>query len=166
MGTNSEQPAELVIVSAYILHNVHLLMTSGIGTRYDPATGEGTLGKNYCYQLTPSVDIFFDDKILNPFVGAGALGMIVDDWNGDNFDHTGLGFIHGGYIAGYMTTGRPIETELIPEGTPKWGAEWKRAFVKNYLILDVHIPDGRGDAKQAPIISTSTRPTAMSMADR
>ncbi len=132
-GEEYEQPAELVIVCAYITHNVRLLMLSGIGEIYDPATGKGTLGKNYCYQLTPSVNVFFDDKLLNPFIGAGALGMIVDDWNGDNFDHTGLGFIHGGYIAGYMTTGRPIETELLPEGTPKWGAKWKQAFVKNYL---------------------------------
>src|SRR6185437_7471697 len=118
---------------AYITHNVRMLMVSGIGEIYDPATGKGSLGKNYCYQMNPSVDIFFDDKLLNPFIGAGALGVIVDDWNGDNFDHGGLGFIHGGYIAGYVTTGRPIETELLPEGTPKWGAKWKQAFVKNYL---------------------------------
>ncbi|MGN6551866.1 MAG: GMC family oxidoreductase [Pararhizobium sp.] len=132
-GEEYEQPAELVIVSAYITHNVRLLMVSGIGTMYDPASGKGTLGKNYCYQINPSVSVFFDDKLLNPFIGAGALGMIVDDWNGDNFDHGGLGFIHGGYIAGYVTTGRPIETELVPEGTPKWGPKWKQAFVKNYL---------------------------------
>lgn len=132
-GNEYEQPAELIVLGAYILHNVHLLLTSKIGTPYDPKTGKGTLGKNYAYQLTPSVDVFFDDKILNPFVGAGALGMIVDDWNGDAFDHSRLGFLHGGYIAAYMTTGRPIETELVPKGTPKWGAKWKQAFVKNYL---------------------------------
>jgi gluconate 2-dehydrogenase alpha chain len=132
-GDEYEQPAELVVLGAYILHNVHLLLTSGIGTPYDPSTGKGTLGKSYAYQITPSVNVFFDDKILNPFVGAGALGMIVDDYNGDSFDHSGLGFLHGGYIGGYMTTGRPIETELVPEGTPKWGAKWKQAFVKNYL---------------------------------
>ncbi len=132
-GSEYEQPAELIVVCSYITHNVQLLMTSGVGTQYDPKTGKGTLGKNYCYQITPSVDVFFDDKLLNPFVGAGALGMIVDDWNGDNFDHSGLGFIHGGYIGGYVTTGRPIENESVPEGTPKWGKKWKQAFVKNYL---------------------------------
>lgn len=132
-GNEYEQPAELIVLGAYILHNIHLLLTSKIGTPYDPQTGKGTLGKNYCYQLTPSVDVFFDDKILNPFVGAGALGMIVDDWNGDTFDHSHLDFLHGGYIAAYMTTGRPIETELLPKGTPKWGGKWKQAFVKNYL---------------------------------
>ena len=132
-GDEYEQPADLIVLGSYILHNVHLLLTSKIGTPYDPSSGKGTLGKNYCYQITPGVDVFFDDKILNPFVGAGALGMIVDDFNGDSFDHTSLGFLHGGYIGGYMTTGRPIETELLPEGTPKWGKMWKEAFVKNYL---------------------------------
>jgi gluconate 2-dehydrogenase alpha chain len=131
-GQEFEQPADLVILSAYILHNVHLLLTSGIGTPYDPKTGKGTLGRNYAYQMTPSVDLFFSDKKFNPFVGAGALGMIVDDWNGDNFDHTGLGFIHGGYIAAYMTTGRPIEQDMLPKGTPKWGAKWKAALIDNY----------------------------------
>jgi gluconate 2-dehydrogenase alpha chain len=132
-GDEYEQPAELIVLGSYILHNVHLLLTSGIGTPYDPTTGKGTLGKNYAYQITPSVDVFFDDKFINPFVGAGALGMVADDFNGDSFDHTGLGFLHGGYIAGFVTTGRPIETELLPEGTPKWGEKWKQAFVKNYL---------------------------------
>jgi gluconate 2-dehydrogenase alpha chain len=132
-GEEFEQPAELIVLCAYVLHNVHLLLTSNIGTPYDRSTGKGTLGKNYAYQLTPSVDAFFDDKIFNPFVGAGALGMIVDDWNGDAFDHGPHGFLHGGYIACYVTTGRPIETEALPEGTPKWGAKWKQAYVKNYL---------------------------------
>ena len=126
-------PPSFIVLGSYILHNVHLLLTSGIGTPYDPSTGQGTLGKNYAYQITPSVDVFLDDKILNPFVGAGSLGMVVDDFNGNSFDHTGLGFLHGGYIGGYVTTGRPIETELLPEGTPKWGKKWKQAFVKNYL---------------------------------
>lgn len=133
LGDTYEQPADLIIVCSYITQNVRLLMVSGIGEIYNPDTGKGTLGKNYAYQITPGIDVFFDDKILNPFIGAGALGMIVDDWNGDNFDHTGLGFIHGGYIGGFMTTGRPIETGRVPDGTPRWGGKWKQAFVKNYL---------------------------------
>ncbi len=74
-GEEYEQPAELIVLGAFILNNVHLLLTSGIGTPYDPATGKGTLGKNYGYQLTPSRRrIPQEDQILNPFVGAGALG--------------------------------------------------------------------------------------------
>ena len=46
------QPADLVILCAWQLHNVHLLLLSGIGTPYDPATGTGAVGKNYCYQVS------------------------------------------------------------------------------------------------------------------
>ena len=94
-GQEWEQPAELVILCAYGLHNVRLLLNSGIGKPYDPQTGTGVVGKNYAYQITSSVDVFFDDKLMNPFIGAGALGMVVDEFNGDNFDHGPLGFLGG-----------------------------------------------------------------------
>jgi gluconate 2-dehydrogenase alpha chain len=132
-GREWEQPADLIILTAYILHNVRLLLLSKIGRPYDPATGEGVVGKNYAYQITSSVNAFFDDKILNPFIGAGSHGMVVDEFNGDNFDHSGLGFIGGGYIANIQTGARPIESHPVPEGTPGWGAQWKKAVAQNYL---------------------------------
>jgi gluconate 2-dehydrogenase alpha chain len=132
-GKEYEQPANLVLLCAYILHNVRLLLLSKIGQPYDPVTGEGVIGKNYAYQITSSVEVFFDDKILNPFIGAGSHGMIVDEFNGDNFDHSGLGFIGGGYVGNVQTGARPIETHPTPEGTPGWGSKWKRAVAQNYL---------------------------------
>jgi len=132
-GQEFEQPADLVVLCAYILHNVRLLLLSGIGKPYDPQTGQGVIGKNYAYQITSSVNVFYDDKILNPFIGAGAHGMILDDWNGDNFDHSGKGFIGGGYVGVVQTGARPIETHPTPEGTPKWGSGFKQAVAKYYL---------------------------------
>ncbi|HEX3859988.1 MAG TPA: GMC family oxidoreductase [Pseudolabrys sp.] len=132
-GEEWEQPAEMVILCAFAQHNARLLMLSDIGKRYDPQSGEGVVGKNYAYQITSSVDVFFDDKVMNPFIGAGSLGMVIDDYNGDNFDHGGLGFIGGGYIACWNTNGRPIETHPTPKGTPTWGSKWKQAVAKNYL---------------------------------
>jgi gluconate 2-dehydrogenase alpha chain len=132
-GEEWEQPADIVILCAFAQHNPWLMMLSGIGQRYNPQSGEGTLGKNYAYQIVSSVDVFFDDKIMNPFVGAGALGVGIDEYNGDNFDHAELGFIGGGYLACWQTNGRPIETHPTPKGTPKWGAKWKQAVAKNYL---------------------------------
>ena len=140
-GEEFFQPAEIVILSAYVLHNVHLLLLSGIGKPYDPQTGEGLVGKNYAYQTMSSVRVFFEDKLMNPFVGAGALATVIDDFNGDNFDHSKLDFIGGGYIAGMITGGRPIEMIYTPEGTPKWGMKWKHAAAKNYLrsfSLSIH----------------------------
>ena len=132
-GEEWVQPADLVILCAFAYHNAHLMLLSGIGAPYDPVSGTGVVGKNYAYQITSSVNVFFDDKLTNTFIGAGALGMGIDEFNGDNFDHGGLGFIGGGYIACWTTNGRPIETHPTPEGTPKWGARWKRAVAENYL---------------------------------
>lgn len=132
-GQEFEQPAELIVLSAYMLHNVRLMLLSGIGKPYDPQTGEGVIGRNYAYQATSGVGVFFDDKILNPFIGAGALGMSVDEWNGDNFDHAGLGFIGGGVIGLTQSGRRPIESHPTPDGTPRWGGAWKKAVAENYL---------------------------------
>ncbi|HEX3677633.1 MAG TPA: GMC oxidoreductase, partial [Sphingomicrobium sp.] len=140
-GTEYFQPANIVILTAYQFHNVHLMLVSGIGQAYDPGTGNGVIGKNYCYQTVSSVDLFFDNKLLNPFIGAGALASVIDDYNGDNFDHSGLGFIGGAYIAGMVTGARPIEMVRVPDGVPKWGLEWKRAAAKYFLrsmALSVH----------------------------
>lgn len=132
-GNEYEQPADLVILCAYQLWNTHLMMLSGIGEIYNPTTGEGLVGKNYCYQVMSSADVFYEDKYTNGFAGAGALGMCVDDFNGDNFDHAGLDFIGGGYIANWTTNARPIETHPTPEGTPNWGSAWKKAVKENFL---------------------------------
>lgn len=131
-GREFEQPAELVILCAFAQHNVHLLLLSGIGKPYDPNTGEGVTGKNYAYQITSSVNVFLDE-IMNPFMGAGALGQAIDNFNGDNFDHGPHGFIGGAYIALWTTGGRPILQSKTPEGTPKWGSGWKKAMSENYL---------------------------------
>jgi gluconate 2-dehydrogenase alpha chain len=132
-GAEFRQPAEIVLLCAYSLHNVRLLLLSGVGRPYDPQANTGVIGRNYAYQITSSVNAFFDDRILNPFIGAGAHGMMVDEWNGDNFDHSGLGFVGGGYLGILQTGARPIETHEVPEGTPTWGAAWKKAVARNYL---------------------------------
>jgi gluconate 2-dehydrogenase alpha chain len=131
-GNEVQQPAELVILCAFATHNVHLLLLSRIGRPYDPRTGQGVVGRNYAYQITSSVEVF-TDKVLNPFMGAGALGQAIDDFNGDNFDHGPQRFIGGGYIALWTTGGRPILQHQLPEGTPTWGAGWKKAMAENYL---------------------------------
>ncbi len=132
-GQAFEQPADMVLLCAFQLFNVQLLLHSGIGTPYDPMTGRGVIGRNYSYQVTSSVNAFFDDKNFNPFVASGSIGMCIDDFNGDNFDHGPAGFVGGGYLGAVQTNGRPILGTLTPKGTPKWGAEWKRAVATNYL---------------------------------
>ncbi len=134
-GQEWEQPGDLILLCAFQLFNVHLLLLSGIGTPYDPKTGQGVIGRNYSYQVTSSVDMFFDKSHnFNPFIASGAIGMCIDDYNGDNFDHSKLGFVGGGYLGAVQTNGRPIlSTRTQPPGTPKWGAAWKQAAAENYL---------------------------------
>jgi gluconate 2-dehydrogenase alpha chain len=131
-GETYEQPAELVLVCSYAYNCVHMLLVSGIGKPYDPVSGKGVVGRNYAYQTGGGATFFFDDKVFNPFVGSGALGMTIDDFNGDNFDHSKLGFIGGGAITGSMTGGRPIQHRPVPPGTPRWGAAWKSATRETY----------------------------------
>ncbi|WP_367716621.1 GMC family oxidoreductase [Nitratireductor sp. GISD-1A_MAKvit] len=69
-GEIFEQPADIVILAAYINHNVHLLLVSQIGEPYNPETGRGLVGKNYAYQTMSGVDLFYDDDTnFNPFIG-------------------------------------------------------------------------------------------------
>jgi gluconate 2-dehydrogenase alpha chain len=141
-GQEVEQPAQMVALCAFGLNNVRLLLLSGIGVPYDPASGEGTVGKNYTYQTMSGVSVFLDESHrLNPYMGAGALGMAANDYNGEAFDHAGLGFIGGAYIGCYQTGGRPIEHHPVPPDTPRWGIGWKRAVRRHYnstLSLSVH----------------------------
>jgi gluconate 2-dehydrogenase alpha chain len=132
-GIEYEQPAELVLITAFALSNVRTLLLSGIGEPYDPRTGKGVVGRNYSYQTTGGPTVFMDESInINPFMASGATGTVIDDFGGDNFDHSNLGFIGGQYIAGTMTGGRPIEFHPTPPGTPEWGLEWKRAVAQHY----------------------------------
>jgi gluconate 2-dehydrogenase alpha chain len=134
-GEEWEQPADLVILSAYSLFNVQLLLLSGIGQPYDPVANAGVIGRNYTHQTISTANGFFDNKKFNfnPFIGSGSIGMCVDEFNGDNFDHGPHGFVGGGYVGQVQTGARPIESTLTPPGTPKWGAAWKNAVRDNYL---------------------------------
>ena len=44
------------------MNNAKLLMVSKIGEQYDPDTGQGTLGRNYCYQILTGSSGFFDEQ--------------------------------------------------------------------------------------------------------
>src|SRR5579862_3092572 len=134
-GEEFEQPADLVILCAFQLFNVQLLLLSGVGTAYDPSTGQGQIGRNFTHQTMSSALGFFDkDKYnFNPFVSAGSMGVCIDEFNGDNFDHGPLGFVGGGYIGQVQTNGRPLENMELPPGIPAWGAQWKQALRDNYL---------------------------------
>ncbi|MEK5205691.1 GMC family oxidoreductase [Psychrobacillus sp. FSL H8-0510] len=163
-GEKFEQPADVVVVASYVFNNSRLLLNSGIGTPYDPKTGKGTIGKNYCYQVTAGgSQLFFEDKEFNLYGGAGALGIEIAEYMGDNFDHEEVDFIHGAGIRSTQYGDRPIAVNRVPAGTPNWGAEFKEKSIKyansnfpvktqgaslphkeNYLDLDPEFKDEFG----------------------
>ena len=134
-GEEWEQPADLVILAAFSVFNVQLLLLSGVGKPYDPVANQGVIGRNFTHQTISQAIGFFDkDKFnFNPFIASGSIGMCIDEFNGDNFDHGPLGFVGGGYMGQVQTNGRPIQTNRVPPGTPAWGAKWKTGVRDNYL---------------------------------
>ena len=65
--------------------------------------------------------------------------MILDDFNGDNFDHDDLDFIHGGSIHFTQTGARPILSNTVRKDTPEWGEEFKEESIKNFTrTLEVY----------------------------
>jgi len=126
-GEEYEQPADIVVLASFTMSNTKYMLMSGIGTPYDPRTGIGNVGRNFCHQTMSGLNVFFKDRWLNPFFASGASQTCVDEFNEDNFDHSGLGFFGGGYIYSNVTSGRPIVHRLVPPGTPNWGTKWKQA---------------------------------------
>ncbi|WAH56481.1 GMC family oxidoreductase [Pseudomonas silvicola] len=132
-GVVGEQPADIVIVAAYQLDNVRLMLLSGIGEPYDPRTKRGVIGRNYSFQTLSYAYLWFENEYLNPFINTGCLAIQIDDFNADNFDHSGLGFIGGAGIQSLSNNGLPIGMAgVLPKGAPAWGKGWKQSFQHSY----------------------------------
>ncbi|SFI62397.1 gluconate 2-dehydrogenase alpha chain [Paenibacillus sp. UNC496MF] len=126
-GEEYIQPADVVILASYLFSNVRLLLHSKLGRPYDPQSDTGAVGRNYAYQVNgASTNVMYEDREFNLAMGAGALGSSLDDYNGDNFDHADLKFLHGANIRFTQTGARPIQFQPAPMGTAKWGAEFKK----------------------------------------
>jgi gluconate 2-dehydrogenase alpha chain len=132
-GRELEQPADLVILAAFVFGNVHLMLHSGIGKPYDFESNTGVVGRNYAYQAMGGVAAHFSkDTYFNPFMGAGALGTWIDDFNGDHLDFANTGFIGGAGISTGSNSGAPGGRHPTLPGTPRWGSAWKKAVVETY----------------------------------
>ncbi len=132
-GEEFEQPADMVLLTAYAINNVHMMLLSGIGEPYDPVSQKGVIGKNYCYQNGASATLFFESSHFNPFINAGGSTMNFDDFNiNPNFDRAKLGFVGGFNVGSGFNTNLPIGYRPVPAGTPTWGTAWKAATAKWY----------------------------------
>lgn len=78
-GTDDQeyfQPADIVIITTYVMNNTRLLLQSGIGQPYDPETEEGVVGKHYCYQIISGADGFFSKIRSLIFMREQALSVV------------------------------------------------------------------------------------------
>ena len=159
-GRETFQPAAMVCLAAFAYNNARLLLLSNIGKAYNPLTNEGTIGRNYAYQTITYLTGFVPGKNFNPFVAGGGIATVMDDFQGDNFDHTNLGFIGGAFIGTFNMGGLPVTNHPTVPGAqslptnatagdktaeaapaPTWGSAWKRAVVENYqraVGLNIH----------------------------
>jgi gluconate 2-dehydrogenase alpha chain len=132
-GEEFEQPAGMVILTAYAINNVHMMLLSGIGEPYDPVTQKGIIGKNYCYQTGGGAQLFFEGRRFNPFMNAGGSNISIDDFNINwAFDRGPQNYLGGTIIGAGFNTPLPIQNRPLPPGTPQWGKAWKAANRKYY----------------------------------
>lgn len=165
-GEETFQPAELVFLASWVLNNTRLLLLSGAGQAYDPATGKGAVGRNLTHQVSFGAAQGFFDESFNRFMGSAATGMRISDFDGDVFDRRDLPFLRGGTFSGMIMGYQPITSfGSVPASvTSRWGAEWKKsalhyydrvgsvgfagehlAYKSNYMDLDPTYKDNLGD---------------------
>jgi gluconate 2-dehydrogenase alpha chain len=165
-GETQQQPAGVVVLSSYVFENNRLLFLSG-SDKFPDGLGNthGQLGKHFMAHLYIISNGYFPGTRFNTYGGALVQGVAMDDFNGDNFDHTGLDFIRGSLIFPLNNAERlPIGVSRgVPPGLPQWGSAYKQwlneralsvsgmmgqgeflPYQANYLDLDPKVTDDTG----------------------
>jgi gluconate 2-dehydrogenase alpha chain len=137
-GSDNTIEAEVVILSPFIYDNTRLLLLSRTEKFPDGlANSSGQVGKHIMAHIGARVFAAYDDRRANIFMGPSAQRHSLDDFNADNFDHGGLGFIRGAQISvvpAALEAG-PIGTAMDlppPPGTRRWGAGYRDFLAKYY----------------------------------
>jgi gluconate 2-dehydrogenase alpha chain len=131
-GREHLQPAAVIVLAGYTLNNVRMMLLSRSGSHPDGVGNDrGLVGANYTYQLVQTpVTMRFAGERFNQYMGNACVADALHDFEADNFDHTGLGFIGGAS----MTCGGGEREPLTSVGSlpmgdgPNWGAPWKQAL--------------------------------------
>jgi gluconate 2-dehydrogenase alpha chain len=137
-GSIHRQRARVVVLGGFVFENVRLLLLSGKEGGPGLANSSGTVGKGLCGHGDVRTIGLFDDYIVNRFIGPNSAAIRMDDFNGGNFDHTGLGFIRGCAI-GTSGDGAPVQSyNNVPPDVPRWGKAYKdflaRYYTRNFEI--------------------------------
>jgi gluconate 2-dehydrogenase alpha chain len=125
--------ARAVLLATFTYENTRLLLLSrsaahphGIGNAHDQ------VGRHFMAHVTPFAFGRFPGTALNHWNGSWAQATCVDDWNADNFDHDGLGFIGGGLlVASHESKPIAFARAPLPPGVPRFGTRWKAWLAAN-----------------------------------
>ena len=127
-GDPQEQPAGVVILATYVYENSRLLLLS-TSNHYQNGLGNnaGNVGKYYMAHSYGGPSGIVPGKNFNLLSSTVSQAVAMDDLNGDNFDHSGLGFIRGAITFVGPSESTPIaQASKLPPGTPAWGAAYKK----------------------------------------
>jgi len=143
-GSDNTIEAEIVVLGTFIYDNTRLLLLSRTDAFPNGlANSSGQVGKHLMTHIMPNVFVAFDDRHVNTYMGPSAQKYTVDDFNADNFDHGGLGFIRGSQISVGTPNleGGPISfsTTAPPPGTPRWGAAYRDYLAKYFTRFAVMV---------------------------
>jgi gluconate 2-dehydrogenase alpha chain len=131
--TERFQPARVVLLAAFVYENTRLLLRSAAPDWPDGLSNHhGQVGRHFTAHVSPVVWAAFRGRRLNAFNGAWGQATCLDDWNADNFDHDGLGFIGGGMLTAPQEL-KPVAVASapVPPSVPRWGSPWKRWLKEN-----------------------------------
>jgi gluconate 2-dehydrogenase alpha chain len=119
--------ARTVLLCSFVYENTRLLLLSRSPAHPDGlANGAGQVGRHYMAHITPFAFGLFPDHRLNLFTGPWSQATCVEDFNADNFDHAGLGFVGGATLTAAQEL-KPIAAASapLPASVPRWGTGWK-----------------------------------------
>lgn len=127
-GRRQQVRARCVMLATFVYENVRLLLLSRSPAHpAGLANGSRQVGRHYMAHITPHVFGVFPGRRLQMHTGLWAQATCVEEWNADNFDHAGLGFIGGGLLtAPHELRPIAIASAPLPDGVPRWGEGWAR----------------------------------------
>ena len=133
-GGVEEVRAGLFVIGAFTFETPRLLFLSA--DDHFPnglANSSGEVGRHHMGLGGVRSYALYDDIDLAPYVGPVSCHRSMDDLNGDNFDHEGLGFVRGANICTAAHSGSsPLNfMNTPPDDVGTWGRGFKE-YVKRY----------------------------------
>lgn len=118
--------AERFVLSAWALNNTRLMLLSGIGTPYDPRTGEGVIGRNHGNHFRGGATGFFAEGVLDDDASFSA-GIAISDFDPHGW-RGGDPYVGGALVAAFGPRLRFELGSATPDHLPSWGPQWAAAL--------------------------------------